>query len=538
MNQVASPLSAPPAVTGSALRWPYLALLALLGGLLVAFATPMGLNLFSGDGISYVEGARNILRGKGFCVGIPPEPMEAITHFPPGYSILIACFGHFFSDIHTAARWCNVFCFAGCVWCLAMMLYRSTGGKLTAAIFGGLLFATNATLLTMYCAPWSEAPFLFFELLASWLLIEGITSGGVACLGAAALCLGVTATIRYAGVAWLGAGGIVLLIYARGGWLQRLLKACSFGALSSLPLAVVVVRNHMVAQSAMDRSVGAHFISFSHIKDALNTVASWFLPWRFCSWPSGLIIVLALLAVAVILAAPRFRRLTEGLREPGMPLAVVLGVFIAIYTAQMILAISFVEFDTPLDDRTLAPVQVAVIALVALGAFTRRNPMVARATVAGCALLLLLGVAKSVPFLKENRVNGGGFHSPLWQNDPLVKQIAALPAQTVLYSNKSERIYLLLNRSAKLVPEKLNKHTLQANPDLERQVAAMVDDLRANHGLLVYFPPPTKDVLYGTGVNSAPLPRLHELTLKELLSIAPLSVMSEDKQLSLLRVKE
>jgi len=536
MIQAAPSVSAPPVSRGAAGHWLCLLLVALLGGLLLTLTTPRGLNLFAGDGVVYVEGAKNILHGKGYCIGIPPEPLEPITHFPPGYSMLVASFGAFFADINTAARWCNIFCFAGCVWCLSTMLYRSTGGKLCAGIFGGLLFAANSVLLAMYCAPLSEAPFLFFGLLASWLLIEGVTGGGLAWLAAAAVCLGVTVTIRYAGVAWLATGGLVMLVYARGGWIQRLLKACVFGAASSLPLLAVVVRNRMVAQNAMDRTAGIHLISAAHVKDALNTVASWFLPWRFCSWHTGLAVALGLLAVGALLAAPQLRRLPAKLREPGMPFAVVHSIFIAVYLAELVLAISFLHFDSPMDDRNLAPVQVAVLALVAFVAFTRRNAMVAKAATAVAALLLLLGIVKSAPFIKENRVAGGGVRSPLWQEDPLVKQVVAIPSQVVLFSNKPETIYLLLGRAPKQVPQKFDKHTLKANAHLQSDVAAMVDELRASHGMLVYFPPPKKDVLYGA--DGTPLTRVHELSLKELQSMAPLAVTAEDRLLTLLQVKQ
>ena len=82
-----------------------LLLLAIIGTLLILRATPEGLGL-SDDSIAYIAGARSLLAGQGYREAWLASN-QPVTHFPPGFSSVLAFFGLFGPDPLHAARFVN-----------------------------------------------------------------------------------------------------------------------------------------------------------------------------------------------------------------------------------------------------------------------------------------------------------------------------------------------------------------------------------------------------------------------------------------------
>ncbi|HMV28877.1 MAG TPA: hypothetical protein PKE23_05795, partial [Anaerolineales bacterium] len=68
-----------------------LGLLALSGTFLILYATPQGMGLFD-DSIAYIAGARSILAGQGYREAWLASN-QPVTHFPPGFSTVLALVG-------------------------------------------------------------------------------------------------------------------------------------------------------------------------------------------------------------------------------------------------------------------------------------------------------------------------------------------------------------------------------------------------------------------------------------------------------------
>ena len=66
-----------------------LILLSLLGMFLLWRSTPYGLGLVN-DSAYYIEGADNLLAGKGYVRTSGGGEVKPITHFPPFFSLLLA----------------------------------------------------------------------------------------------------------------------------------------------------------------------------------------------------------------------------------------------------------------------------------------------------------------------------------------------------------------------------------------------------------------------------------------------------------------
>ncbi len=496
--------------------------LALLAAALVAYATPFGLVIFSGDSMFYVEGARNLLAGHGYSAGIPPQPLYPIVTFPPLYSIVIAGAEILVRDPYAAARWVSIFCFAGSVFLLCLLVWRVTGGNFPAGLAAGLIFFVNPDLLGVFTKGFSETIFIPLGLAGQIALVEFAIRDRRGWLIGAALCMGLAAVARYSGLVWIAAGICTLLLCARGEGRAMSRKAFLFLLIAMLPTFALTIRNRMVSDRVAGRKLILHPISMSHFREGLETISSWFLPWRLEGWLSGLAVagVLAILTAIALWRSrePRFSRTST--------YWVLTAIFCALYFIHLPLAISLVGYDTAINDRILAPVEVCAIASLGVwfGCGRKAWPLNARTTAYALtyALLIFVSAFSTISFLKKSRENSGGYRGPVCRSSPLYQTVLRLPENVTIYSNKPEAIYLSVERPVSPVPLKNDPMNLTANEDLPGELAKMGQVLKSGRGVIVYLLPVSTDVAYR---GAAPLTRLHEFSEAELKAMFPLQTV-------------
>ena len=214
----------------------------------------------------------------------------------------------------------------------------------------GLIFRVNPDLLGVFTKGFSETLFIPLGLAGQAALIEYVSRERRGWLACAALCLGLTAVARYSGVVWMGAGVCTMLLCARGDGRARFGKAFRFGLISILPPIALAIRNRMVSNSVAGRSLRLHPVSIDHLRDGLETIASWFLPWRFEHWTCR---PRRRLGLAILTAGALWRS-----REPRFARASVFWVssaaFSVLFLVHLPVAISLVGYDTALNDRILS----------------------------------------------------------------------------------------------------------------------------------------------------------------------------------------
>src|SRR6185503_13517523 len=133
-------------------------LFAMTGTLLLLQTTPEGLGL-SDDSIAYIAGARSMLAGDGY-----REAWLAsngpVTHFPPGFSSVLAFFGWFGLDPLRGTRFVNAILFGLNTGLLGVLAWRMTP-SLTGGLVLAALFVGSGEMLQVHAAAMSEAIFIF-----------------------------------------------------------------------------------------------------------------------------------------------------------------------------------------------------------------------------------------------------------------------------------------------------------------------------------------------------------------------------------------
>ncbi len=111
----------------------------------------------------------------------------------------------------------------------------------------------------------------------------------------------------------------------------------------------------------------------------------------------------------------------------------------------------------------------------------------------GAGLLWLALVAsyvdRSVPLLREIRLEGRGFNSQVWRNSQAVRAISQMPSAAIVYTNQSFPVYHLTGKAVYGVPERVDPVQGRPRQDYEEQLALMRSRLAQPGSALVIFHP-------------------------------------------------
>ena len=485
-----------------------LGLLVLIGIFLILKATPEGLGL-SDDSIAYIAGARSMLAGHGY-----REAWLAsngpVTHFPPGFSSVLAFFGLFGLDPLRGARFVNALLFGLNAGLLGIVTWRMTP-SLTSGLVIAALFVSNSEMLQVHAVAMSEPLFIFLSLLSFWmfdLYFERPPSSvgrGVAgewwWLVACAMFAGMAYLTRYAGLA-LVATFIVAICVLRTSWRKRFVSIGIFMA-GFLPWALGwAIRNRLEAGNATNRTFVWHPIIAENITTGLRTVSDFLIPvesWRreVFKQPGiieaiiiiilGTVLIWTLLKAWKTISKPRqASALERGGKESREVISFTVGLYIFAYLASIVSSMLMFDAATKFKLRILSPVFVGLlILLVAFGIWMRnkRRWLVVIATIA----LLVLSVNKQIVTVQNWSKSGLGYASFQWYDSDVMAHLRKLPDDVMIYTNEPAAVYLYTTRGTRVLPDRFDSATAQPRAGFEEGVADMQNDINDGRAVLALF---------------------------------------------------
>src|SRR5512134_4023589 len=421
-----------------------LCLIALIGMSLIIRTTPDGLGL-SDDSIAYIAGARSMLAGDGYREAWLASN-QPVTHFPPGFSSVLAFFGLFGADPLRAARWVNALLFGFNAALLGILGWRMTP-SLTAGVVIAALFVVSGEMFSIHAVAMSEPLFIFLSLLAFWMfdlyferhhhwlwMIACGTSVGMAYL------------TRYAGLA-LVATFVTALLILHTTWRKRLTSTGIFLA-SFIPWALGwSIRNGLIAGNATNRAFAWHPLTSENIGPGLRVFSELFIPieslrrviFRQPGVIEGLIfLVLGGVLVWVIVTAwkylshPQQERTGKEAREV---LSFTTGLFIFAYLASIVASMLMFDAATKFKLRILSPVLVSLLILVVVFGIWLRSR---RRDVVVVQTILLLGVSMYRQSVTVNNweKSGLGYASFQWYDSKAMDFLNELPKDVMIFTNE------------------------------------------------------------------------------------------------------
>jgi uncharacterized membrane protein len=474
----------------------FIGLLAIVGVGFVWYATGYGIGA-SPDSVIYIGAARNLLAGAGLTVPVGETMNAPLTQYPPLYPIFLAVSGIFQADPYAGARWLSALLFAANIFLTGFILLRLLPQQPWLAILGAGLILLSPGMVGIHVMAWSEPLFILLSLLALVKTASFLDFPGRRSLVWAGILTGLALLTRYAGISLAAAGVMGIIWLGHGSFYRRLRDSLIFGLISIFPLLVFLVYNQFTNGTATNREIGFHPVTRAQLWEGLTTVTGWFgapqgLPTLiYVVFLGGLILLFLTGLFFIYRRTPQTN--TQENNSPRLPaLMQLMGLYTLIYGMFLLVSITFLDANTPLDNRILAPIfPMLIILLICCGAFIVKRIKIAQrfawsfVIIAG-GLLVIYG-AQSMPELRQYHQSGIGLSAPGWQKSGLIEQVKRLPPGLTLYSNAPDAIYLLTGKPAARLPRKFELSAQRPNADFAAEIAAIGKEMADGKAMIVFF---------------------------------------------------
>lgn len=339
----------------------------------------------SQDSTHHLSAAMSLLQGEGL-VTFRGHPHVL---FPPFYSLLLAAGGLFGVDMLEAGRWVNAVAFGLTVLLAGLWLRRNLESSIAGWLALGVCVVVGLSLPLNDSASrvLTESVFVLFVLLAlmqlgSFLRAEGRWTPLLLAAGLSGLAV----QTRYAGLALILAGILVLLVRRGAALTDRLRHVAAFGAISGIPLAALIARNWLVSGTLTGPRVGTGQSLSESLSQVARVIGAWAVPpgapgWSvWLLWPmAGL---LALVGLSAVLGEANSRQILtltsrpaydddrdskgaplrdRSVRAPALPFVTFVAVYLVFIVATVPLTVPF-----PIGNRFLVPLYVPLLVVAAL----------------------------------------------------------------------------------------------------------------------------------------------------------------------------
>jgi hypothetical protein len=313
--------------------------------------TKMGIGITL-DSIYYLRAAENLAAGKGYVVDfdITETPL---THYPPGYSLLLASIayntGYTLTEqnirlLHTLLYFLNLF--------LSLLFIFRLSSSYFVSTMGIIIVANTSIVYQIHLQAWSEGLFILVLLssLHILLLIEKAAVSKPFYYFLLGTLLGLLVLTRYIGIVWVITVGIGILFFS-----NRKLKDNFMNSLYiALPFLLTVggwlLRNQIVSDNLVNRNISFEWMPAAKWTEGAEALLFGWLPFfakPVSRLPLGIILVLVLFVGLYWLSSVYLIKTYVTLR--------LIVYFLFAYLFFLVFSIHWIDHGTHPDTRLLAP---------------------------------------------------------------------------------------------------------------------------------------------------------------------------------------
>jgi len=459
-----------------------LAVIGAGGTALHMASTQWGIGL-SADSAVYIAGARGLLQGHGYSFPQGGGVWNAITLWPPFYSVVLAALGLLGLEPLEGARWLNSALLGGSTVLIGLLLRDTLKPSRLTPLMGALLFLLVDDTLSAFGWAWSDGLALFLGFAGLLLMGRYMKTRHRGALWASAGLVGMSFLSRYAGVAFVVTALAVLAIEPGRdrGPARKLGDLIGFGAGSCVLMVLWLFRNALVSGNPIGPPVLAGPITVRDWEALYEIVSLWFVPGRLpAPLRAWLMVLITAIFLVLSVTAIMARRGTGQEQDDGNPRVGKMALlFIPVYSTVILGTRTTFRYFNMAEDRYYLPVYAAlVIVWLVIGrwAYNRARVALSRSgrpvirtsgrIVLGISVALAFGVTllfhsvQAWKWARESYSEGMGYANESWHRSQLVRYVGNLPLEAAVFSNAYDALYILTGREVYPVP--------QASPSLDR----------------------------------------------------------------------
>ncbi len=436
------------------------------------------------DAMSYLGAARTLAADGTLRIPMAPwwsdSTTQPLTHFPPGYSAVLAVPVAFRLNAVQGARVVQSVAAGATAAIFMLALWPLVGAW--GAVLGAVALALTPAYAFVHLSVLSEPLFLALMMLMMWSLFRRPRAPLMHGVIAAAATM-----VRYAGLSMAGAAALWALRDSTATWRERMRRAALAIAPSLLAMAAwTLTREHAPGRGEPIRKLAFYGDWGPTLHEGARTVAHQLAPtleWEPTPWLAAAV---ALAAIAAMIwstvrqsggvmpsAEPDdSRRSAQGemLRAAGcLALA-----YVGLVVASRALADPAIPFDFRMT-VPLVPPAVAAVTIIAVRAWR----IVSR-PVRVVGVVLFIGWTAAAIRANHQQVtdalaDGSDFASAEWRNSPTLAWVHAQDPSRALFTNLPCEIWFHLDRQVRNVPDSTDVATMRA----------FTAKLRATNGVMV-----------------------------------------------------
>jgi len=462
----------------------------------VILSTRLGINI-GGDSLVYANSAQCFSAGLGAVVQVAGNGVEPLTRFPPMTTWFLALGPKLGMTVPAFARIAFAI-FYGMLVLISFALLTGCIRSLLIACVATAWIALSPTLLWLNSSLMSESIFLLV-LAFMWLSLIGFLRHPSLVWFACAMLSGcVLPLTRYAGLPFIVAGMATMLLLGSSPLRSRILAACSFGALSIAPLAIVILSRSHSGTNLTDRSIAWHPMDIAHIQELLATVYNWITPLilQHGNFRIGCFVLAAgaTAALVVLLFGTAIDLTFCASRAAWQPLYVLCLLSCAMYILFLIFSICFLDFFVGFGVRLMSPIFLAATFMFGIlldhhiHAKASSNPRLTQF----CVLLAIYLVAgKSLNWVhdvKQYCRSGAAMHSVgVFQHSNFGQRVMALAPDGRVLTNSAYVTYFATGAMPHFYPEIFDRSTNRRNERYKDEMAKLSKDIVQQHLTPLYF---------------------------------------------------
>ncbi|HSB67053.1 MAG TPA: phospholipid carrier-dependent glycosyltransferase, partial [Anaerolineales bacterium] len=446
----------------------------------------------SGDSVHYMQGANNLVAGKGFSRLKANGQYLPITGFPPGFSIALASLGQVGIPAFEAGRFLNSILFGLNTALVGWLIYRASRSGLLA-ILGGWMFMYARNIVQIHSWVMSEPLFLFLSLLTIVLLDLYLQRDKLALLILASLLIGFASLTRYVGLSLIPAACIAILFFSPHKSVRKWRDILLSVIISLTPVILWFWHNAQVTGNPVNRQMIYHPISKNLIFTLFNELSYWWfapslsLPWKV-RW--GLLFLFFVLGLGIFLYQ-FYKQQNRASSDRVSPISIITATFLAFYVLALLLNTSFIDAST--DEPSIKRYAIPLIAVGIIWTFTSYALVGRQGWSKNIAhsILIILGLgmtlfyaSKSVSFILHPGFSFG-YTDDLRSWTCEVDMLRAMDARQVTITNDYEQFYFLAGRPAYALTGKFDPYLNKLADDFSSSIEIVENMLRGGAVLAI-----------------------------------------------------
>jgi hypothetical protein len=497
--------------------WFALLVFSVAAILLLRYITPYGLGLVN-DSVGYIAGARNLVAGNGYMRFTGDGRLVPITNYPPMFSMVMATVGVSGLEIVRASRMVNLLCFALNIFLTGAVVRKMSGSKIFG-VLGAVLFLISPAILQVHSFALTEPLYLALSYAVLWsmiLYLEKPASGKIArrwlWLAVSGVLSSLAFLTRYPGVA-LYATAVVVLLLLRPTWRARLVDITIYIVFSVPGVAIWALRNALVSGNAANRMLSFHPIPADKYLEGLRNFWGWLLPSSeaLSGLLGGIVNIKGLYSIwtvlfgfLLILMIVITCRLVLQLRElalrgdpplttePGSRITkVIFALYGLLYLAVIIFTLTFLDASPIFEDRILSPFYSSLLVILVGGLawlWQQNHWMNKVVSVLISLMIVTIFSTRCVELSQDLHTRGQGFISYSWRQSGVIGVIKGeIPGDQILFSNRTQALYLLADRPAYVLLSPRNPATHEERPEYKETAQRIREMVLEKRAILVIF---------------------------------------------------